>query len=212
MTTVIKIAGCIALLVAAWCAGEWALAFRSVRHVTEELPELLANEAEITRQVATEEIRAGRADATVAIDRLSAQAAHQIDKMRAGTLEEVRRLRADLVTQSTLWRSEASRQADAANGTLAGLRADARPVLENAAVLELESARTVRLLTPQLLGALAASKVTAGNAAQITRDLKPAAPAAAKTVQNVERLTRPLGWPAKICRGLFGVARRIWIF
>lgn len=212
MNTLLKIAGCVALLTASWCAGEWALTWRSIRHVADELPALVADEAELTRQAAVEEIRAGRADATEAVDRLSARAAHQIDKVRAGAIKEVRRLRADLVTQSTLWRGEVSRQGNAANGTLAGLRSDARPVLDNAALLELESARTVRLLTPQLLGAIAALKVTSGNTAQITRDLKPAAPAAAKAVQNVERMTRPLGWPAKLARGALNVAKRLWIF
>lgn len=162
MNAVLKLAGCIALLAAAWCAGEWALAFRSVRHVADKLPALVADEAEITRQAAAQEVRAVRVDATNSIDRFSAQAARQLDQLQAVTVDEVRRLRADLVIQSTLWRAEVRRQGDAANGTLAGVRSDLRPALDNAALLESDASRTVRLVTPQLVGAAAAWKVTGG--------------------------------------------------
>lgn len=191
----LKLAGVIALAAVAWMSCEWALAWRATRAVVTELPELVSSELELTRRVAVEEIRAGRVDVTVAIDRLSAEAARQITKTRADTLEEVRRLRADMVTQSTLWRS------------------DARPVLANAALLEADAARTVRVLTPQLLGAVAASKVTAGNAAQITRDLKPAAQDAAHAMRNAERATRPLGWPVKIGQEILGFIKKFpWVF
>lgn len=107
-------------------------------------------------------------------------------------------LRDSLVHTLTLHPGPGCRQGDAANGSLAGLRGDLRPTFDGSTLLLADSSRTVRLLTPQLLGAVAAAKVTSGNTAQITRDLKPAAPAAAKAVRNVEKITRPAGWLARI--------------
>jgi len=209
MSTVLKLAGIAALAALVWMSCEWALAWRTVRHVTRELPALVGDEAELTRQAAVKEIQATRGAAVAAIDRLAGRAEKQLREMRIGTLEETARLRADLTTQSTLWRGEVSRQADAANGTLAGLRSDVRPVLDNAALLESDASRTVRLVTPQLVGAAAAWKVTGGNSAQIMRDLKPAAPAAAKAVQNVEKLTRPASWLVRAARI---AAKVVWPF
>lgn len=209
MNIALRIAGIAALAALAWMCAEWALTWRATREVVATLPDLVSAEAELTRQAAVEEIRATRTEATEAIDRTSAKAVRSVEKMEAGAIGEVRRLRADLVTQSTLWRGMMDRQADTANGTLAGLRIDALPVLQNAAQVEANVNRTIDMLRPQALGALAASKVTAGNAAQITRDLKPAAPAAAKTLQNVEKLTRPAGWISKAVRFALKI---IWPF
>lgn len=219
MNALLKLAGCIALLAASWCAGEWALAFRSVRHVADELPALVADEAELTRQAAVDEIRAGRADATVAIDRFSARAAHQIDRVRASAQEEVRRLRADLVTQSTLWRGEVARQAGTANDTLAGLRSDLAPTLSESAdvMRQLDEAAPLWLdcdHNPSCAYNL--FQGTAKSIQSISQDVKKVTPQitqdAAATTHNLKRMTSPLSWPAKIGHAALSVAKRIWIF
>jgi len=202
----------VCLVVSCWMVVELALLWRTAREVAEELPAEVGMQIDETRESLLEEIRAGRIEATEAIGRLSAQTVRVMDKAQAGMLQETRRLRADMVTQSTLWRTETSRQADRFNDSIAAVSKNTEPVLDSAYLLETEAMRTIRLLTPQLLGAMAAIKVAGGNTAQITRDLKPAAPVAAKAVQNVEKITRPLSLPAKIGRTVFNVVKKLWIF
>lgn len=198
MNTLLKLAGAVTLACAAWMACEIAWMARETRSVVAGLPVLVSDEMELTRQAAVEQIRD-----------LSKVARKEIVDTRKDANAQLSGLRRDLQAQSKLWREMVDGQAGRANDSLAGLRSDALPVLQNAAQVEANVNRTIDVLRPQALGALAASKVTAGNAAQITRDLKPAAPAATKAIQNVERVTRPLAWPLRILGGIWTVFKKI---
>jgi hypothetical protein len=66
------------------------------------------------------------------------------------------------------------------------------PVLENAAALEATANDSVKKVTPFVLGAVAAGKVTAGNTAQITRDVKPVVPKVAQNVEAISADTRKI--------------------
>jgi hypothetical protein len=65
---------------------------------------------------------------------------------------------------------------DTALGIVEGVRADLKPVFDGAAVLEADTDKTVTDLHPQLLGLVAAGKVTAGEAATTMRDIQRATP------------------------------------
>jgi hypothetical protein len=112
---------------------------------------------------------------------------------------------------------------DTALGTADGLRRDLQPVLADAQSTLHDADRTVADLHPQLLGLVAASKVTAGETAQAMRDFRNAVPSfisqgntiAANvniaTAQfsgvatNLNRLTKPKWYDRLLGYGLNGV-------
>jgi len=140
----------------------------------------------------------------------------QATAIQAAALAEVRRQgdalritaagRIDsVVGESAAWRSTADTRITAIAGVLdsrsgqalsavEGLREDLRPVLGNMALLEAHADRTVVDLHPQLLGLVAASKVTAGETAQTMRSFRDAVPnfilQGAGIAENVNVATR----------------------
>jgi ABC-type transporter Mla subunit MlaD len=114
-------------------------------------------------------------------------------------------------------------RADAALESAAGLRRDLQPVLSTAQATLHDADRTVADLHPQLLGLVAASKVTAGETAQTMRDFRNAVPnflaqgqritANVNTATsefsgvatNLNRLTKPKWYDRLLGYGLNGV-------
>ncbi len=127
----------------------------------------------------------------------------QATAYRASLERQIVGLRADLAVQGNELRAVLDRQATE-------LRADLRPAITNAVTLEAEAARSLRLWTPQVLGLLAASKVTAGETATTMREFRRASPAllagidrvvansdrttaaSAQVMNNLARASRPL--------------------
>jgi uncharacterized protein YoxC len=74
---------------------------------------------------------------------------------------------------------------DQVERTTNGIRSDVRPVLENAANIEAHTDKAVVDLHPQVLGLVAAAKVTAGQTAQTMREVERATPALLKDAQGI---------------------------
>lgn len=102
-----------------------------------------------------------------------------------GRLESVQK---DLDMHVGGLRLDAQRQLDAANRSLAEvakLRGDVRPVLNSADELLQQSSGTVAVLRPQLLGLIAATKVTAGEAAQASKTFNERFPHIVATIERI---------------------------
>jgi hypothetical protein len=125
----------------------------------------LPAEVAATRAALLNEVRASRKDVLMASER-------QVAALRKGILDQVdqARLAADRRVGDTLARADAARE------TAEGLRRDLRPVLDAAQSTLHDTDRTMVDLHPQLLGLVAASKVTAGETAQTMRDFRNAVP------------------------------------
>jgi hypothetical protein len=104
----------------------------------------------------------------------------QVAALRTDTLAEVAEFRetADRRIGDTLAR------VDTALGIVEGVRADLKPVLDGAAALEADTDKTVTDLHPQLLGLVAAGKVTAGEAATTMREIQRATPEIVASVKG----------------------------
>jgi hypothetical protein len=114
-------------------------------------------------------------------------------------------------------------RADLALGTAEGLRRDMQPLLVAAEGTIDDADRTVTDLHPQLLGLVAASKVTAGETAQTMRDFRNAVPSFITQGQaitanvntattefsgvaaNLNRLTKPKWYDRLLGYGLNGI-------
>jgi len=172
----------------------------------------LPGEVDATRTALVAEVRAARQDAL------------------ARTERQVAALRKDVTTQADEFRQMADQRmndtlarADAMLDTAESLRRDVQPVLDAAQITLHDADRTVSDLHPQLLGLVAASKVTAGETAQAMRDFRGAVPSfisqgntiAANvnvaTAQfsgvatNLNRLTKPKWYDRLLGYGLNGV-------
>lgn len=172
---------------------------------------VLPAEVSATRAALLAEIREARKDVLARSDR-------QVAAMRHGVLAEVAEIRtaADRRVGDTLAR------ADVALGTVDGIRRDFGPVLDAAHDTLHDADRTVADLHPQLLGLVAASKVTAGETAQTMRSFRDAVPnfiaqgnAIAGNVNtatvefsgvatNLNRLTKPKWYDRLLGYGLNG--------
>ena len=76
---------------------------------------------------------------------------------------------------------------DQVERTTNGIRTDVEPVLENAASIEAHTDKAIVDLHPQVLGLVAASKVTMGQAAQTAREVERATPALLKDAQGIAK-------------------------
>jgi len=125
----------------------------------------LPGEVNATGAALVGEVRSARQEVVTASER-------QVAALRIGVLAEAGeiRLAADRRVGDTLAR------ADIALGTAEELRQDMKPVLDAAQATLHDTDRTVADLHPQLLGLVAASKVTAGETAQTMRDVRNAVP------------------------------------
>jgi hypothetical protein len=165
-----------------------------------------------TRAALVDEVRAARKDALVRSER-------QVAALRKDLMAEAGEIRetADRRVGDTLAR------ADAALQTVEEARGDLQPVLAAAQGTLHEAGRTVTDLHPQLLGLVAASKVTAGETAQTMRDFRSVVPSFitqgqrisanvdTATLQfsgvasNLNRLTKPKWYDRLLGYGLNGV-------
>jgi hypothetical protein len=172
----------------------------------------LPGEVSATRVALVSEVQAARKD-------VLARSEREVAALRKDVLAEAGEIRqaADRRVGDTLAR------ADAALDTAEGLRRDMKPVLDAAQDTLHDADRTVADLHPQLLGLVAASKVTAGETAQTMRDLRGAVPgflaqgqaiagnAQTATLEfssvaaNLNRLTKPKWYDRLLGYGLNGV-------
>ena len=169
-------------------------------------------ELQASRTAITGELHDGRKD-------LLARGERQLVAIRKGVLAEAGEVRqdADRRVGDTLSR------VDVALGTVDALRRDIAPVLQSANQVLRDTDRTIADLHPQMLGLVAASKVTAGETAQTMRDVRGAVPgflaqgqaiadnAQTATLQfsglaaNLNRLTKPKWYDRLLGYGLNGV-------
>jgi hypothetical protein len=129
-------------------------------------------EIQATRQELIGEITATRKDLNRLLEGTRSDLNMQVEALQTETLAEVAEFRetADRRIGDTLAR------VDTALGTFEGVRADLQPVIDGAATLEADADKTVKDLRPQLLGLVAAGKVTAGEAATTMREIQRATP------------------------------------
>ena len=173
----------------------------------------LPGEVSATRAALMAEVQAARQDVLARSERQAA-ALRQDVLQEAGEIRET----ADRRVGDTLAR------ADAALETAEGLRRDLQPVLDAAQGTLHDADRTVADLHPQLLGLVAASKVTAGETAQTMRDFRNAVPELHRAraedqrqrghgharnfrgvATNLNRLTKPKWYDRLLGYGLNGV-------
>lgn len=172
----------------------------------------LPGEISATRGELVAEVRSARKDVLVRSERQVA-ALRQDALMEAGEIRET----ADRRVGDTLAR------ADEALNSVEGLRRELKPVLDAVQGTLHDADRTVADLHPQLLGLVAASKVTAGETAQTMRDFRSAVPSFIAQGQrisanvdtatlefsgvatNLNRLTKPKWYDRLLGYGLNGV-------
>jgi hypothetical protein len=145
-----------------------------------------------TRAALIGEVRAGRVallgdgSATVPLP-LAQQVLYRIDARAADITEradnQATALRTDVMAEVKAIHADSNQRfgdtlarVDTALKTVEGVRADLKPVLDGAVALEADTDKTVTDLRPQLLGLVAASKVTAGEAATTMREIQRATP------------------------------------
>ena len=171
----------------------------------------LPGEAIATRAALVDEVRAARKD-------VLARSEQQVAALRKDVMAEAGEIRqtADRRVGDTL------SKADMLFETAEGLRHDLQPVLAAVQSTLHDTDRTVNDLHPQLLGLVAASKVTAGETAQTMRDFRFAVPsfiAQGNTIAanvnvatsqfsgvatNLNRLTKPKWYDRLLGYGLNG--------
>jgi hypothetical protein len=208
MKTILQICGC-ALLAA--LTGLVVCTINLVRTATATVS-ALQGEAIATRAALVDEVRAARKD-------VLARSERQVAALRKDVMAEAGEIRrtADRRAGDTL------SKADMVLETAEGLRHDLQPVLAAVQSTLHDTDRTVIDLHPQLLGLVAASKVTAGETAQTMRDFRFAVPsfiAQGNTIAanvnvaasqfsgvatNLNRLTKPKWYDRLLGYGLNGV-------
>lgn len=121
--------------------------------------------------------------ARTAVESVPALADAQITSAQESLFGEIRGARADLGRSLAALDTQVSRaltiadsRAKEATGSIAGLRADLKPVLASTDELLMQSSGAVAVIRPQALGLIAAAKVTAGETAQTMRTVRDAAP------------------------------------
>jgi len=201
---------CVCALLAA-LTGLVVSAIELVRTTTATVS-ALPGQVSAARSALVDEVRAARKDVLSRSERQIAALRHDV-MAEAGAIRQT----ADRRVGDTLAR------ADAALDTAEGLRRDLKPVLDAAQGTLHDTDRTVADLHPQLLGLVAASKVTAGETAQTMRDFRTVVPsfiaqgqrisanvdtAAAEfsgVATNLNRLTKPKWYDRLLGYGLNGV-------
>jgi len=186
---------------------------------------------------AIELVRAATAAVSVLPGEVAATRAALLDEVRkarqdvmARSERQVAALRQDVMAQADAVRAAADRRVgdslsrvDAAIDIADSLRREIEPVLAAAQATLHDTDRTVADLHPQLLGLVAASKVTAGETAQTMRDFRGAVPDFIAQGQritanvdtatsefsgvatNLNRLTKPRWYDRLLGYGLNGV-------
>jgi hypothetical protein len=172
----------------------------------------LPGEVSATRTALVGQIQAARVD-------VLARSERQVAALRRETLAELGEIRSAADRRV----GDALARADTALDTAERLRHDVKPVLDAAQDTLHNADRTVADLHPQLLGLVAASKVTAGETAQTMRSFRDAVPSFITQGQaitanvntatlefsgvatNLNRLTKPKWYDRLLGYGLNGV-------
>jgi predicted aconitase len=179
-----KILGCALLAAMTGVAVQAILLLHEATRATMALPVAVSAELQATRAALVGEIAATRRDLTsqveVARKDLLARADGQATALQANAVQQIGNIRSlvDRRLGDTLAR------VDTALGIVEGVRADLKPVLDGAAALEADTDKTVTDLHPQLLGLVAAGKVTAGEAATTMREIQRATPEIVASVKG----------------------------
>jgi hypothetical protein len=176
------------LLVTLIAAGVYGILFiRATTAVVSAAPgeiqatrSALTQEVQATRKDLMEQVAGVRRDAVGQLSALQANAGQQMTDLRGDVMARLDKIEADANTRvgDTLTR------VDTALGIVEGVRADLKPVLDGAAALEADTDKTVTDLHPQLLGLVAAGKVTAGEAATTMREIQRATPEIVASVKD----------------------------
>jgi predicted phage tail protein len=212
MKTILQIFVCALLAALTWLTVS---AIELVRTATATVA-VLPREIRATRTALVDEVRASRKDMLAGSER-------QLTALRRDVMAEAVEIRqtADRRVGDTLARADAA--LTTALDTAEGLRLDLKPVLDQAQDTLHDADRTVADLHPQLLGLVAASKVTAGETAQTMRDFRTAVPSLiaqgntiaanvnvataefSSVATNLNRLTKPKWYDRLLGYGLNGV-------
>ena len=172
----------------------------------------LTGEVDATRAALLAEVRTARQD-------VLARSERQMAGLRKDVMAEAGEMRAAADRRV----GDALARVDTALETTDSLRRDLEPVLSAAQTTLADTDRTVADLHPQLLGLVAASKVTAGETAQTMRDFRAAVPnfiaqgqritanvntatsEFSAVATNLNRLTKPKWYDRLLGYGLNGV-------
>lgn len=98
---------------------------------------------------------------------------------------QITALRTEVLQRVDTLEHDANARTGEALATIQILQQDVQPVLENAASIEAHADKAVVDLHPQLLGLVAASKVTMGQTAQTMREVERAAPALLEDARGI---------------------------
>ncbi len=164
----------LAVLIAAAMYG--ILFVRAAEKTVAAVPVQIAD----TRAALIGEIATTRKDLNRQLDATRSDLNGQVAALRMETLAEVAEIRktADRRIGDTLGR------VDTALGTAERVEADLKPVLDGGTRLVADADKTVNDLHPQLLGLVAAAKVTAGEGAQTMREIQRATPEILASVKD----------------------------
>ena len=215
---------CALLASLAFATCEAALLLRSARRATDAMPSAVSGQIDSIELALAGQLTAIRADTIALIDKRTGQALSIVDRRAGDTLARLDTLSMRADAQLTTINAVARDLSVQTAATLAGVRSDLQPTFTEAQTLLATSNRTVADLHPQLLGLVAASKVTAGETAQTMREVKNAAPKMVDSVEHIaasadgiaadakleaDEVTKPKKWWQKILGPLYTVARLI---
>ncbi len=161
------------------------LLLHAATEATRALMGTVVGEVQATQTALVGQVAAARAD-------LTGQVAAARGDLLARTERQVAALRIDVMAQVAQIRTTADRRVgdslrrvDTALGGIEEIRGDLEPVLANAAALAEHADKMVVDLHPQVLGLVAASKVTMGQTAETMRDIQRATPGFIATWQQI---------------------------
>jgi len=157
----------------------------TLRATVADIPaQIQATRSALVDQIATLRIST-LADIDAQAKTMRSTAVNQLTVIRKDALAEAEAYRTMADRQLTATRADLRLSVDASIaklvGPIEGVRFDLHPVLANAAAFEVHADKALVDLHPQMLGLIAASKVTAGETAQTMRTVRDAAPRFAAT-------------------------------
>ena len=210
-----------------WGAIEGALLIRSARRTVEAVPAAVSGELLETRKLLACQLTALRAQTLARVDRLTDKADAQLTALRTDALVRVDQLTGRADAQLSTLNATATALQQQTTATIGAVQLDLGSFEDAATAVLVTTNKTVSDLHPQLLGLVAAAKVTAGETAQTMREVKTAAPEMVKSVQGIaasadgiaadakleaDEITRPKRWWQKILGPVYTVIRCISLF
>lgn len=222
---------CALLAVLTWMGVEGALFIRAATEAARALPLAVVMELRVSREKVLAEVdqqASGlRADLTgqvaAARQQILTRADSQITALSTAVMDQAALTRdaADQRLGETLARVDtALALVKPALDGAAAAELSATRVLDGATAMEAHLDKTVVDLHPQLLGLVAATKVTMGETAQTMREVKNAAPeisesvktTAAAVAREADAITKPQKWWQKILGPVYTAAKLTALF